>query len=60
MKYRVRFETLAAKATANLIIAAADVSGKKINPMWISANGSYETGEIDGGKRYPVQFRQDL
>lgn len=70
--YRIHLETLPPDSVVNIIIASVamnpPVSGKlpnemfapKRNPEWISIKGYYETGPIEGMKRYPVDFHEQF
>ena len=69
---RIRMQSLAPKTTANFIIACVSLnssqSGKLPDQMFaerkppsvLTAEGNYETGQIDGGREYPISFKADL
>jgi hypothetical protein len=60
---RIRLPVIPRSFTVELVLATVAMSASEDNriaPEWIEITGHYETTPVDGGKRYPVNFRQQF
>jgi hypothetical protein len=60
---RIRLPVIPRSFTVELVLATVAMSASEDNriaPKWIEITGHYETTPVDGGQRYPINFRHQF